>query len=274
MIIGYHAAVDPVALGRSVAALVGVHLTDTSDQDAVGRSAGARRGGRGLLVRRRRRELPAQGAGARRPRPREHALPAALHPRRGPHPDHRRAVDQVGGPGRRRGTARLVAQPRCALLRSAFRTTASARSSSVSSSGRTSPRTAASRSIRARRPASSSRLPAAVADTRLCRRSAATSSRRTSPAASKRPDGAGDRRPGDLLGPGQRRHRGRPAEDEDREQGEPLRGETGHGVRCPGCPEGVDRGAVQGVRDPVAAVAGDSGRQRRQVRAHARQLTA
>ena len=35
MITGYHAAVDPVALGRSVAALVGVHLSDTSDQDAV-----------------------------------------------------------------------------------------------------------------------------------------------------------------------------------------------------------------------------------------------
>ena len=35
MITGYHAAVDPGALGRSVAALVGVHLSDTSDQDAV-----------------------------------------------------------------------------------------------------------------------------------------------------------------------------------------------------------------------------------------------
>ena len=32
---GYHAAVDPAALGLSVAALVGVHLSDTSDQDAV-----------------------------------------------------------------------------------------------------------------------------------------------------------------------------------------------------------------------------------------------
>jgi Lrp/AsnC family leucine-responsive transcriptional regulator len=35
VITGYHAAVDPKALGRSVAALVGVHLSDTSDQDAV-----------------------------------------------------------------------------------------------------------------------------------------------------------------------------------------------------------------------------------------------
>ena len=35
VITGYHAAVDQVALGRSVAALVGVHLSDTSDQDAV-----------------------------------------------------------------------------------------------------------------------------------------------------------------------------------------------------------------------------------------------
>jgi Lrp/AsnC family leucine-responsive transcriptional regulator len=35
VITGYHAAVDPAALGRSVAALVGVHLSDTSDQDAV-----------------------------------------------------------------------------------------------------------------------------------------------------------------------------------------------------------------------------------------------
>ena len=35
MVTGYHAAVDPAALGRSVAALVGVHLSDTSDQDAV-----------------------------------------------------------------------------------------------------------------------------------------------------------------------------------------------------------------------------------------------
>jgi Lrp/AsnC family leucine-responsive transcriptional regulator len=38
VITGYHAAVDPVALGRSVAALVGVHLSDTSDQDAVTRA--------------------------------------------------------------------------------------------------------------------------------------------------------------------------------------------------------------------------------------------
>jgi Lrp/AsnC family leucine-responsive transcriptional regulator len=35
VITGYHAAVDPTALGRSVGALVGVHLSDTSDQDAV-----------------------------------------------------------------------------------------------------------------------------------------------------------------------------------------------------------------------------------------------
>ena len=35
VITGYHAAVDAAALGRSVAALVGVHLSDTSDQDAV-----------------------------------------------------------------------------------------------------------------------------------------------------------------------------------------------------------------------------------------------
>ena len=35
VITGYHAAVDPGALGRSVAALVGIHLSDTSDQDAV-----------------------------------------------------------------------------------------------------------------------------------------------------------------------------------------------------------------------------------------------
>jgi len=38
VIIGYHAAVDPVALGRSVAALVGVYLSDTSDQDVVARA--------------------------------------------------------------------------------------------------------------------------------------------------------------------------------------------------------------------------------------------
>lgn len=35
VITGYHAAVDPAALGLSVAALVGIHLSDTSDQDAV-----------------------------------------------------------------------------------------------------------------------------------------------------------------------------------------------------------------------------------------------
>ena len=35
VITGYHAAVDPGSLGRTVAALVGVHLSDTSDQDAV-----------------------------------------------------------------------------------------------------------------------------------------------------------------------------------------------------------------------------------------------
>jgi Lrp/AsnC family leucine-responsive transcriptional regulator len=38
VITGYHAAVDPGALGRSGAALVGVHLSDTSDQDAVARA--------------------------------------------------------------------------------------------------------------------------------------------------------------------------------------------------------------------------------------------
>lgn len=35
VITGYHAAVDPAAIGRPVTALVGVHLSDTSDQDAV-----------------------------------------------------------------------------------------------------------------------------------------------------------------------------------------------------------------------------------------------
>jgi Lrp/AsnC family leucine-responsive transcriptional regulator len=35
VITGYHATVDPAAIGRSVAALVGVHLSDRSDQDAV-----------------------------------------------------------------------------------------------------------------------------------------------------------------------------------------------------------------------------------------------
>jgi Lrp/AsnC family leucine-responsive transcriptional regulator len=35
VITGYRAAVDPRALGLSVAALVGIHLSDTSDQDAV-----------------------------------------------------------------------------------------------------------------------------------------------------------------------------------------------------------------------------------------------
>jgi Lrp/AsnC family transcriptional regulator, leucine-responsive regulatory protein len=35
VITGYHAAVDPGALGLSVAALVGVYLSDTSDQDEV-----------------------------------------------------------------------------------------------------------------------------------------------------------------------------------------------------------------------------------------------
>jgi Lrp/AsnC family leucine-responsive transcriptional regulator len=35
VITGYHAAVEPSAIGLSVAALVGVHLSDTADQDAV-----------------------------------------------------------------------------------------------------------------------------------------------------------------------------------------------------------------------------------------------
>jgi Lrp/AsnC family transcriptional regulator, leucine-responsive regulatory protein len=35
VITGYHAAVEPSAIGHSVAALVGVHLSDTADQDAV-----------------------------------------------------------------------------------------------------------------------------------------------------------------------------------------------------------------------------------------------
>lgn len=37
---GYHARVDHAALGRSVAAIVGVHLSDTSDQDAVADALG------------------------------------------------------------------------------------------------------------------------------------------------------------------------------------------------------------------------------------------
>jgi len=35
VITGYHAAVDPAALGLTVAALVGVHLSDTAEEDAV-----------------------------------------------------------------------------------------------------------------------------------------------------------------------------------------------------------------------------------------------
>ena len=35
VITGYHAAVDATAIGRPVTALVGVHLSDRSDQDAV-----------------------------------------------------------------------------------------------------------------------------------------------------------------------------------------------------------------------------------------------
>lgn len=35
VITGYHAAVDPAAIGLGVGALIGIHLSDTSDQDAV-----------------------------------------------------------------------------------------------------------------------------------------------------------------------------------------------------------------------------------------------
>jgi Lrp/AsnC family leucine-responsive transcriptional regulator len=35
VITGYHAAVDPAALGLSVAALISVHLSDTSDEDEL-----------------------------------------------------------------------------------------------------------------------------------------------------------------------------------------------------------------------------------------------
>ena len=38
VLLGYHATVDPVALGRSVAALVGIYLSDDSDQDVVARA--------------------------------------------------------------------------------------------------------------------------------------------------------------------------------------------------------------------------------------------
>jgi Lrp/AsnC family leucine-responsive transcriptional regulator len=40
VITGYHAAVDPTALGLPVAALVGVHLSDSADQDEVARTLG------------------------------------------------------------------------------------------------------------------------------------------------------------------------------------------------------------------------------------------
>jgi Lrp/AsnC family leucine-responsive transcriptional regulator len=35
VITGYHAALDPSAIGLGVGALIGIHLSDTSDQDAV-----------------------------------------------------------------------------------------------------------------------------------------------------------------------------------------------------------------------------------------------
>ncbi len=41
VITGYHAAVDPAALGLSVAALVGVHLSDTGEEEAVTAALGA-----------------------------------------------------------------------------------------------------------------------------------------------------------------------------------------------------------------------------------------
>ena len=97
---GYHAAVDPVALGRSVAALVGVHLSDTSDQDAV--AVALQRleeiedcwfvaGDESFLIKVRVADVTALERTLSRLR---------QDPRRGPDPHHRRAVDEVGGPGR------------------------------------------------------------------------------------------------------------------------------------------------------------------------------
>ena len=98
VITGYHAAVEPSAIGLPVAALVGVHLTDTSDQDAVAVALSTLEevedcwfvaGDEAFLLKVRVADVIVAGT---------HPVAAAQDPRGCPHPHDGRALDQVGEP--------------------------------------------------------------------------------------------------------------------------------------------------------------------------------
>ena len=102
VITGYHAAVDPAALGLSVAAIVGVHLSDTSDQDAVTTALSDLEevedcwfvaGDESFLIKVRVAGMPELEATLSRLRRITRGVA---------HPHDRRALDQVGEPRRRR----------------------------------------------------------------------------------------------------------------------------------------------------------------------------
>ena len=65
VITGYHAAVDPTALGLGVSALVGILQGDRGDSDRIFAALRGDAGDRGLLVRGRRGDLRGQGPGCR-----------------------------------------------------------------------------------------------------------------------------------------------------------------------------------------------------------------
>ena len=258
VITGYHAAVDQVALGRSVAALVGVHLSDTSDQDAVTvslqrleeiedcwfvagdesflvkvrvpdvagleRTLSRLRRIRGVARTRTTVVLSTKWEGRTAP-PEEGAAPLAPQ---SPAYDGQGPADEVqlgrGGPGQDLGQG---LDPRPAGL------------------------------LHRRPPCcggGDEGGPAVTGDLGALGQPGILQGRHD----------AGDGRPGDLLDPG-RPHRARPGVDQDREQGEPLRAEAAGGVGNPGAAQGVDGRGVELVGDPAARGRAQAGRQRRDV---------
>ena len=105
VITGYHAAVAPDALGLGVSALVGILQSDRGDSDRIAEALRAMpeiedcwfvAGEETFVVKVRVPDVPALEQTHRRAQP---------HPRRGPHPHHRRALDPLRGPGTARDGA-------------------------------------------------------------------------------------------------------------------------------------------------------------------------
>ena len=103
VITGYHAAIAPGALGNPMSALIGVFITDSADSDDIAEAIGGPHVGRGLLVRRGGGDVRGEGAVPTSPGSSASIRDLNSDQRRGPHPDDRRALDEVRGPLRRLG---------------------------------------------------------------------------------------------------------------------------------------------------------------------------